>query len=80
MKKFLHHVTLVICGAVLPLLAIAGPVDINSLTKATAIVEYRKENGPFRSVDQLAEVKGIGARTIEINRENILLAPPAAKK
>ena len=24
------------------------------------IVEYRTEHGPFRSVDQLAEVKGVG--------------------
>ena len=25
------------------------------------IISYREEHGPFRSVDQLAEVKGIGA-------------------
>lgn len=64
----------------------AGPVDINSadaetisaelqgvgLTKAQAIVEYRKVHGPFRSYDDLTLVKGIGARTVEINRANIL--------
>lgn len=48
--------------------------------KARAIVEYRKVNGPFRSIDQLALVKGIGLKTIERNRSRILLgALPAAR-
>ncbi|GED42262.1 ComEA family DNA-binding protein [Cobetia marina] len=33
--------------------------------KAQAIVAWRKANGPFTSIDQLAEVKGISANTIE---------------
>lgn len=33
--------------------------------KAQAIVAWRKANGPFTSVDQLAEVKGISANTLE---------------
>ena len=32
---------------------------------AGRIVEYRKANGGFRSVEQLDEVKGIGPRTME---------------
>ena len=74
--------------------AIAGPVNINSadaetisaelkgvgISKAIAIVEYRKANGPFKSVEELAQVKGIGERTIEINRENILLDSGAGKR
>ncbi|MDH5835458.1 ComEA family DNA-binding protein [Luteimonas kalidii] len=48
-------------------------------SKAEAIVEYRKANGPFRSPEQLAEVKGIGLRTVEQNRERIVVAAPAAK-
>lgn len=80
---------LLTCLAVLllPMLALAGPVNVNSanaelisselkgvgLKKAQAIVEYRKVHGPFKSVDDLALVKGIGARTVEINRQNILL-------
>lgn len=36
--------------------------------KAEAIVEYRKKHGRFRSVDDLAKVKGIGPKTIEKNR------------
>ena len=73
--------------------AFAGPVDINTadaetisaelqgvgITKAIAIVEYRKANGPFKSVDDLVKVKGIGERTVEINRKNILLEPASAR-
>jgi len=48
--------------------------------KAQEIVAYRKTNGPFRSVDQLALVKGIGVKTIERNRDRILLGNvPAAR-
>lgn len=43
------------------------------MSKAVAIVEYRKKVGKFVSVDQLAEVKGIGKATIDQNRPNIKL-------
>jgi competence protein ComEA len=47
--------------------------------KAEAIVAYRTENGPFRSADQLAEVRGIGLATVEKNRDLIVVtAAPAA--
>ncbi|WP_017939256.1 ComEA family DNA-binding protein [Zestomonas thermotolerans] len=39
--------------------------------KARAIVEYREANGPFASVDELLEVKGIGPATLEKNREKL---------
>jgi len=66
-------------------LALAGQVDINTadaetisaelkgvgLAKAKAIVEYRKKHGPFRSADDLSLVKGIGERTVELNRSDI---------
>ncbi len=53
-------------------------------TKAEAIVAYRKTHGPFRSAEQLAQVDGIGLKTVEKNREMILIgggaaAPTAAK-
>ena len=35
---------------------------------ATAIVEYRDQNGPFRSVDELLQVKGIGKKKLEALR------------
>jgi len=73
--------------------AFAGPVDVNTadaetisaelqgvgISKAIAIVEYRKANGPFKSIDDLTLVKGIGDRTVEINRNNILLDSSAKK-
>ena len=39
--------------------------------KARAIVEYREAQGPFTSVDELLEVKGIGAAALEKNRERL---------
>ncbi len=41
--------------------------------RAKAIVAYRKENGPFKSVEQLSDVKGIGNAVVEDNRANITL-------
>ncbi len=37
------------------------------LKKAQAIVAYRKANGPFKSVAELVEVKGIGPAIVERN-------------
>ncbi len=70
----------------LPVAAFAGPVDVNTanaetisaelqgvgMSKAQAIVAYRKNHGPFKSYEDLTMVKGIGVRTVEINRANIL--------
>lgn len=69
-------------------LAFAAPVNINSAdsetianalngigpAKASAIVEYRTENGPFKAVEDLALVKGIGQQTLEKIKTDILLA------
>ncbi|MCG5515974.1 MULTISPECIES: ComEA family DNA-binding protein [unclassified Ectothiorhodospira] len=41
--------------------------------KARAIVEHREAHGPFRSVHELTQVPGIGARTVEINLGAITL-------
>ncbi|MEO5566532.1 MAG: ComEA family DNA-binding protein [Luteimonas sp.] len=41
--------------------------------KAEAIVAYRKEHGAFKSPEQLAQVKGIGLKTVEKNRDRIVL-------
>lgn len=37
--------------------------------KAEAIISYRKENGPFKSIDELSNVKGIGPAMIDKHRE-----------
>ncbi|MFK7890649.1 MAG: ComEA family DNA-binding protein [Granulosicoccus sp.] len=39
--------------------------------KARAIVEFRSAHGPFRSVDDLLDVKGIGNKTLDKLREAI---------
>lgn len=39
--------------------------------KAKAIVIYRETNGPFSSVDELLEVKGIGKAILDKNRERL---------
>ena len=35
--------------------------------KAAAIVQFREENGPFKSLEELSQVKGLGAKTIAQN-------------
>ncbi|MMZ63037.1 ComE operon protein 1 [compost metagenome] len=39
--------------------------------KAKAIVDYRNEHGPFKSVDELTNVKGIGEKMLEKMRPHI---------
>ncbi|QMU61432.1 MAG: helix-hairpin-helix domain-containing protein [Gammaproteobacteria bacterium] len=41
--------------------------------KAMAIIEYREANGPFYAAEELANVKGIGPKTLEKNKEDILV-------
>lgn len=69
------------------LTAFAEPVDINTanamtisknlkgigIKKAEAIVAYRDKHGKFKSVDDLAKVKGIGKKTIAMNKANLVL-------
>lgn len=67
--------------------AIAKALDGIGPAKAAAIVAWREEHGPFKSVDDVGQVKGVGAETLERNRSAILLsgdggkadAPPKAK-
>lgn len=42
-------------------------------TKAQAIVDYRDANGPFKSVDELLEIKGIGSALLERNRDRLMV-------
>jgi competence protein ComEA len=43
------------------------------LSRAEAIVRYREDHGQFVDIYELANVKGIGERTVEMNSERILL-------
>lgn len=64
--------------------ALADKIDINEAdadalaalngigqAKAEAIIEYRKANGPFRSVEELTRVKGLGNAILDRNRDRI---------
>ena len=41
---------------------------------AVRIVEYRDQFGPFRTVEELGRVKGIGPKTMEAVRPHVLIA------
>lgn len=72
---------LLLCA--LPLAAFADPVNINTAdaatldrelkgigpSRASAIVAYRTAHGPFKSIDELTLVEGIGQKVIDQNRE-----------
>ena len=83
LRNFLIAVVL----ALVAVTVYADPVDINTASaqeiasaltgvgasKAAAIVDYRTENGPFQTVEELTKVSGIGAKTLEANRANVML-------
>lgn len=60
--------------------AIAKSLDGIGQSRAQAIVDWREAHGPFKKVDDLRHVKGIGKTTIERNRSAILLADDSAPK
>lgn len=80
--------SLALLAAVAASAAQAGPVNVNTadaetiareldgvgLARARAIVEWRRENGEFGSLDDLEKVKGIGSRIVAQNRGNIRFA------
>jgi competence protein ComEA len=74
-----------LAAVLFPLMTWAGPVNVNTadaetisaelkgigMSKANAIIDYRKKHGPFKNADELSLVKGIGERTVEMNRADI---------
>jgi len=74
-----------VAATLLAQVAIAGPVDVNTadaktlarelqgigMAKAEAIVTYREKNGPFKSADDLAKVKGLGKKLVDQNKSNL---------
>ena len=84
MKIATRMLAVLLCA--LPGVILAGPVNVNTadaetiakelngvgLAKAKAIVEYREKYGPFTNADELSLVKGIGERTVDRNRADIL--------
>lgn len=93
MKRF-YTLIFVLCLAVMAAPAFAEAININKadaktlatgikgigMKKAEAIVAYRKAHGPFKTVDELTMVKGIGAKTVDNNRKSMRVMEPAAKK
>jgi len=84
MKKLIMLLFLFIVNA----MAMAAPVNVNTADaktiadalsgigqkKAEAIVKYRTEKGPFKTVEDLRNVSGIGKKTLEKNKKDILLS------
>jgi competence protein ComEA len=72
----------------------AQPVDINTasaeelaaalngvgLSRAQAIVDFRNSNGPFAAVEELAQVKGIGDKLVQRNRDALMVKAPVKSK
>ncbi|HRQ64322.1 MAG TPA: helix-hairpin-helix domain-containing protein [Xanthomonadaceae bacterium] len=87
--KMLKSLFLVLAMALAAPVLASEPVDVNTasaaeiatalngvgLTKAEAIVAYREQHGPFRSADELINVRGIGLATVEKNRDMIRVSP-----
>ena len=86
--KILRKLALALCLLNLNLAYAESTVNLNSADqqtlaavllgvgdkKAAAIIEYREQNGPFQSVDELTEVDGIGDSTLEQNRTRLRLS------
>ena len=53
--------------------ALASGLTGVGTARAEEIVRYREAYGPFKSVDELTEVKGIGKSTLDQNRARITL-------
>lgn len=91
MKSILFRIGPALAFACGGFAAVAGPVNINTADAAKlatelqgvgpalaeAIVADRQANGNFATPEALMRVKGIGARIVEINKGNILIADPA---
>ena len=87
MKKLLVVLFIAFCS----FSVMAKPVNINTadaktigeslkgigLKKAEAIVKYRTEKGPFKTVDELDNVSGIGKKTVESIKNDVLLSDEA---
>jgi competence protein ComEA len=43
------------------------------IKKASAIITYREQLGGYKSLDQLLDVKGIGAKTLDKLRDQLVL-------
>lgn len=84
-------VATVLFAIFLPAVVVAGPVNVNTadartiseelkgigLSKAKAIVEYRQKHGPFKRAEDLSLVKGIGEKTVNAIKSDVLVEDPS---
>lgn len=85
--KYFRRILFAAVLAMVSFSVLASPVDINQAdastlvaelngvgaSKAAAIVAYRETNGPFQRIEDLTLVKGIGSKTLEKNRLNLII-------
>ncbi len=86
----LRRIALVLPFALWAAFAAAQPVDINQAdaaqiaqamkgvgqSRAEAIIQFREQHGPFRRIEDLIKVRGIGEKLVEANRANITVTEP----
>jgi len=77
--------TLLALCLLIPTLLFAETININTADKeslmsaikgvgekrAEAIIAYREEHGSFKSLEELADVKGVGPSIVESNMDNL---------
>ncbi|MCG8324910.1 MAG: ComEA family DNA-binding protein [Thiotrichales bacterium] len=86
--EILRKILLISCLLIPGVLFAADTININTADKVTlmemikgigekkaeAIISYREQYGPFKNVDELAQVSGIGEATVEKNRHRLTTA------
>ena len=86
MKNFVKRSILFFALFIFSALASARAINVNTasaeeisdamsgvgIVKAQAIVDDRKVNGQFKTLNDMARVKGIGLATIEKNRQSVV--------
>jgi competence protein ComEA len=86
LKRWLAGVLLSLVFAFQALAAVdlnkAGQAELESVKgigpkKAKSILEYREKNGPFKSVDDLAKVKGFGKASVARVRPLLMVGEKA---
>ena len=79
--------TLLAICLLIPTLLFAETININTADKETlmstikgvgekradAIIAYREDHGPFKSIEELANVRGVGPSIVESNMDNLSL-------
>lgn len=87
MKRILLGIPLLLAGAAAWAavnINTAGVAELDAVKgitpkKAAAIVEYRDQNGPFKSLDELKKVKGFGDKSVAKLGKELVVGEAAAK-